>query len=379
MKLELSDLLEAGKADAPPPRYSVEDAVAAGRKLQNRRRATWTVAGAAAAVVAVAAGVAVPQLVAGRRPVTTPVAPAASPTTKKAIPPFEYPDAPFTGNIVGFKSGDFTVSGTVQVTPGYQVAVIVAPGHGTPTVDGAGKTHQSPNDVGTVTVFRPGAFDPKDFKSGRPVKINGHAGWYQSSVTTSQYGRPSPAVAWPYAANAWTVISTSDRGGLTQQQLTDLAAKLTSGPPQPARVGFKLSYVPKGFQLAAAGPSSTLMSPMTGESYGRLFKGNYPYKHMTGTIDEPNLTNSQLPMMAFTVYPKWYGKYSPPAGQPKNAPYCASQSLCYRSTDDGEYEFELNGGGAVPDAELIKMLNHLTFATDPADPSTWYDATKAVG
>jgi hypothetical protein len=45
--------------------------------------------------------------------------------------------------------------------------------------------------------------------------------------------------------------------------------------------------------------------------------------------------------------------------------------VCYRATDDGQWEIELNGALAVPDSELIHLLNTITFA-DPANPSTWY-------
>jgi hypothetical protein len=66
-----------------------------------------------------------------------------------------------------------------------------------------------------------------------------------------------------------------------------------------------------------------------------------------------------------------------PAGKPKNSSFCASESLCYRSTDDGRWQLEINAGLAAPDSELIKMLDSITFA-DPANPSSWYPITAVL-
>jgi hypothetical protein len=388
VKLELSDMLTDAKSNPPPPRYSVEDAVAAGRKRQRRLRAAWTGAGSAAAVVAVAAAIAVPQIVANKRP-TGPglAAPAASGTKKQQPAAFAYPADKFSGNIVGFTSGELKVSPTVHVTPGYQVAVIVGPGHGTPVQDPAGKIHQTANDVGQVVVYRKGAFDPSKIESGERATVNGNPGFYQKPEVLQPADNKLPAgsqqsratLTWQYADNAWAVVSANANANITKQQLVVLAGKVTSGTPEPAKVGFRLSYVPAGFQLAAAGASDgMLMAPLDGESYVLLLKGTFPYRGLTAPAQDPYVLNDkQVPMMQLAVYPTWYGKYSPPAGKSKTAPFCASQSLCYRITGDGKYEIELNGGGAVPDAELIKMLDSVNLA-DPTDTGTWFKATDAV-
>jgi len=382
VKFELSDMLEAGKENPPPLRYSVEDAVTAGRKRQ-RKRAVWTGAGSAAVVVAVAAAIAVPQIVTDKRPAAP--GPAAAAATSKAPKPFAYPADNFTGTIAGFKSGDLTISDTVHVTPGYQVAVVVAPGRGTDTIDAQGKTHHSVNDVGTVVVYRKGVYNPKQIKKAKQVTVAGRAAYFQKSLPGQQPDRlkgklpphtfdTQAILAWQYGDDAWAVVTTDARADVSQSELAAIASKVTSGSPQAVKVDFKLSYVPGGYELAAAGATGNeLLSPLTGQSYVRLLKGDFPYRGLTAPLQDPYVVkDQQLPVLQLSVYPRWYGKY-----KVGTTPSCVSQSLCYRTTDDGKYELELSGGGFLPDAELIKMLKSVTFA-DPADKGSWFKATDAV-
>jgi len=384
VKRELSDMLVQAKSDPPPLRYSVEDAVAAGRKRQRRLRAAWTGAGSAAAAVAVIAAIAVPQIVTDTRPARpVPVAPAASQTPTQEPARFAYPADKFSGNIAGFTAGDLTVSDSVHVTPGYQVAVIVAPGRGAPVEDTTGAIHQMPNDVGRLVVYRQGVFDPARAVSGERVSINGNPGYYrQPMVTKPAIKVPAQidgSLTWEYADDAWAVIAVHATAKVTKQQLTALAGKVTLGTPQPVKVGFKLSYVPDGFHLAAAGTSdSALTSPLAGQSYALLLKGDFPYQALTAPAEEPYVLNrKQLPLMQITVYPRWYGKYGSGASRGPALTLCVSKSLCYRFTDDGKYEIEISGGGIVPDAELVKVLSSATLA-DPTDVGTWFAATEAV-
>ena len=382
MKLELSDMLKAGKENAPPPRYSVEDAVAAGRKRQRRQRTVFAGAGSTAAVVAVAAAIAVPQIVSGHK--SSPSLPAAASSAATQKKAFAYPAGDFTGNIAGFTSGDLKITDTVHVTPGYQVAIVVAPGSGTDTVDADNKLHHSPNDIGQVVVYRKGVYNPKKIQSAAKTSVDGHPAYFQKSLPgESPKGvkgnfpkhafDTAASLAWQYGDNAWAVVTTAGRAEISQQQLAAIAAKVSAGAAEPAKVGFKLSYVPSGYELAAAGPSdSMLLSPMTGESYIRLLKGNFPYKGLTEPAQDPFVVNDkQLPVVQLGLYPSWYSKHSAKTAS------CPDQGLCYRSTDDGKYVLELSGGGFLSDAEMIKMLNSVTFA-DPTDPGTWFKATDAV-
>lgn len=83
MRSDLSELLRDAKATMPPAPYDVEDAVAAGRRLQGRRRAALAGAAVATAVMTVAVAVAVTQLDARPRAHVVPLdkAPSVAPCT----------------------------------------------------------------------------------------------------------------------------------------------------------------------------------------------------------------------------------------------------------------------------------------------------------
>lgn len=383
MKHELSDMLAASKENPPPPRYTVEDALAAGRKRQSRRRVLLTGAGSAAAVVAVAAAIAVPQIVTRNstdNKTTTNAAPAASAPKKQT--PFAYPADDFTGNIAPFKSGDLTVSGTVQVTSSYQVATIVAPGTGAKFEDAHGKIHTWVNNAGNVVVYRKGVYNPALVaKTGTKVKVNsGPLGYYIAPKKQAPIKPGFPAgysdatVAWQYAGDSWAVVTTNQAAKASETDMINLAQKVTSDTATAMKVDFKLSYVPKGFTLEGAGPADYgLTAPMQGQSFLRVVKGTTDYTGLTGPIlDAPVVGDKQLPTLTLDVYPAWYSKYTS-----KNGMCVSGESLCYKSTADGKFAVELMGGGYLSNSELLKILKGVTFA-DPTDTGTWFTATTAV-
>jgi hypothetical protein len=83
--------------------------------------------------------------------------------------------------------------------------------------------------------------------------------------------------------------------------------------------------------------------------------------------------DKQLPTLSLSVYPIWYSKH--PGS--KSGSCVSGESLCYKTTADGKYAVELNGGGFLSDSELLKVVQGVTFA-DPADPGSWFKATAAV-
>ncbi|GAA2492393.1 hypothetical protein [Winogradskya humida] len=379
MKHELSDMLQDAKSDAPAPRYTVEDALAAGHKRQRQRRALWAVSGSAAVVLAVAGAAAVPQLL----PSHEKAAPAAAlPQAAAGKPsPFAYPASDFTGNIESYKAGTLTVSDTVLVTPGYQVANVIGEGEGSKTIDLKGKSHSSPNWVGSLVTYAKGVFDPKVAEKGTAQKVGSHSGYFTAGQKEGTDPKKGAAVyskttlSWEYADDSWAVISVFGGEKLTAADLAKLGAGLNAGPAEPTKVNFKLGYVPAGYTLSAAGRTDDgLTAPVPGKSYLRLLKGDFPYKNLTDTVIDPYVVgDQQLPVLSFTVYPAWNQKYEAPG----KTPYCPTDSICYRYTDDGKYFIEAGGGGFVSDDELRKILSNVTFA-NVEDSATWFDATSAV-
>jgi hypothetical protein len=372
-------MLQEAKSDAPPPRYSVQDALTAGRKRQQRRRALWASTGSAAVVLAVAGAVAVPQLLPEGTDRSTSVNAGAAPSKAEtpARAPFAYPSSAFSGTFAEYTVGDLTVDGTVLVTPGYQVASITAPGKGQAHEDKNGGLYYGPNVIGHVVTYAKGVFDPtkaqKDPKAG--------IGWFHAGEKQKAFkpGVPAPyadsTYTWKYADDAWAQVIVSGRLKYPATKLASIAEGLTGAAEKPVKVGIKLGHVPAGFVLGSAGTTSDYLEPtFAGASFLRLIKGDFPYKNLTGTVGDPFIVrDTQLPILSLQVYPASEQKYSPPG----NAPYCPEEGICYRYTADKKFFVELSGGGFIGNTEMIKMLDSVEFA-DLTDESTWFPATEAV-
>jgi len=363
MKYELPDLLEAAKADAPAPRYGVEDAVTAGRRLRNRRRTAWTGVVAAAAVVAVAAAIALPRLMFGE---------------DRAAPPAVTPAIPgpgLTATIKGYDAGRFTVTEAVQVSPGYQIAQIYDPRKKRDVIVGGVARDRSTTltyapgwivpPVGTVTAYRRGAFDPAAFTAGAEVPINGVPG-----------RAVADAVAFPYADDTWAVVRTSE-SALTKEELITVAAGLRFTAPRTLKVSFRLPEVPAGYALDSGGTASHADGSfsMPKGSYLRLLKGEVSYTGLPDVLDDPQTAGADVQVIEVMVYPRRYAAENPSAGPS----FCvAEESRCYRDTADGKVQIEARGGRGTSTAELLDVVNGAVPA-DPDDPATWYPLTEAVG
>ncbi|WP_306210851.1 hypothetical protein [Actinoplanes sp. RD1] len=369
MKPELSDMLRDAKSDAPSPRYSVDDFVAAGRKRQRKTRAMWAGTGTAAAVLAVAGAVAVPQLLPGGEADDAPATQVAAPAAEKK--PFTYPAGDFTANIKPYRVGDLNVSAATQVTSAYEIASITGPGRGQVFEDEDGTQRDIGNQVAALVVYRPGTFDPSAVKKGKQVGEAFYAAGVAGDPKKGKAGEDG-FYSWEYADDSWAVIKFQGGQKLAASDLAEVAEGLTAAEEKPVQIGFKLGYVPAGFALNAAGTTWDGMAiPLEGGSYASLLKGDFPYSGLTDTVHEPYLVgDKQLPVLTLQVVPNWYNKH-PAAG---DEPYCASAGLCYVQAPGGKVTLELNGGGFLPDAELKKVLGKVTFASGKA----WFDATAAI-
>ena len=334
MQRKLSDLLEAAKADAPAPRYGVEDAVRAGRRLR-RRRTAWTGAAAAAAVVMIAAVIAVPRLL---------------PKTD-----LDHTAGDLTATIQNHQTGELTVTPAVLVSPGYQIAQIIGPS-GT-------EKKANPGVRGTVTVFRPGAFDPAGVATGEAVQIGGVTGRFAWD-----------AVTWEYAPDSWAVARTWSPP-LSPDQLIDVAAGLEFAPARTPKVGFRLASVPAGFTLDSGGSATVAdgRGSLPDGSYLRLLKGDVSYRNLTDVLADPRPAQA----IEVRVYPRQYGPDVLSAVEPVRSGECVGDR-CYRDSADGKVQIEATGGPGTSAADLLALVQGATFAV-PEEPGTWYPLTSAVG
>jgi hypothetical protein len=374
MQRELSDLLEAARSEGPPAGITVDDAVAAGRRLQGRRRAAWAGAATfvAVAAIAVAAVAAVPR---GSTP--RPVAPPAASPVRPAQ--FSYPTDPWAVSLKGFRLGKLIVSTPIQITPGYQVAYVAKAGS-------TGGDTQSLSDA-VITVYKLGVFDPRLFRSGEATQVNGRPGIYLVPGISNDPGQhlpPTPAIAWQYADNGWAVLSLATPRALTKEQMIAVAAKLTAGRPAVARVATKLSYLPPGYRALQAGLAADPLGPDPSKSFLRLVNGPESYTRLAEPISAYTYIDRPQQQILIAVFPYDFGNYHTPSGTSvTSGTFCPEEHLCYRNIQNGKYQIEVNGINGVqadigpPRSELEKLINGITVANID-DRSTYFPVTSAV-
>jgi len=375
---ELSEMLTEAKADAPPARYTIDDAVNAGRRLQNRRRAAWSGAAVAAAVVAVATVVGVPRLLTG--PPAAPPAPAAA--SQGATTPVRYPAKPWEYAFKGYQVGEFKVSDPFLVTPDFQQASVRIGDDVDEYLSGPGGDVRltEPAENLLLTVYRPGRYDPKQFAGGEQVSVGGKPGLFKEHVfidgDTSMIDKHR-GIAWQYSNDAWAVLNTfksDDAGKAGRDELVKVAAGLSGVPAYPAEVAIKVGEIPDGYQLAQGGRAPGYPNGSANEAYrtSLLFVKDKPKtsaKLTDAVPDDENVGREIRINVASTAYSQ---KNRPPAGA-EEAPYCnpGNDSLCYLMAPGGKYQVEIIGSGDTSPDELTAILASIRFA-DIDKPSTWF-------
>ncbi|MEU4676267.1 hypothetical protein [Micromonospora sp. NPDC023737] len=388
--MHVHELVETAASDAPPPRYTVDDIVAAGRTVQRRRRTGWTVASAALAVTGVLAAISIgPPGTASRPPAgelpaaDTSLAATASPLTPAAD--WEFPKDPFSYVFQRFDVGKLHVQDPVVVSRAYQIAAL--------HIDGL-VTHDRAVDSATIpqpdegegslyaylTVYRPGAFDPQKF-SGSRVTIEGHQAIEREGPSYGQNLRR--ALAWEYTDDAWAVAETfADPSDVGFADLRGLVGGLRPSVPTPARVPFNVGYVPAGYHAAAVGEHAFaslngIASAGDGNYGGAVFAA--PALPTTGLTEPYGGPEGEDPPGSFQilVLPNARSNQSLRDGeQPPPEPRCGN-GACTGWTSDGRTTIQVASDGRLPDAEMIRILKGIDLA-DVTDEGTWPPAATAL-
>ncbi|WP_433373142.1 hypothetical protein ACQPZX_01265 [Actinoplanes sp. CA-142083] len=355
--MRLSDLLDDVRADAPPPRYDVEDAVRAGKRLRLRRRAGWATAAGAAAIVAIG----VPQIVTRAdsppRPITPAVTtPAPAPTAGKAGVEFEF---------AGYDAGPFRVADPTGWTFAGDTAVIRKTG--------------SDQQAGLLQVFRPGVY---------PFSRSG-AGYHLTDTARVDGGRAyfverngDRWLAWEYGGGAVAVVKPQNVRGLSDAELRQVAEAFTPGTPTPVRVAFKAGYVAGDYTLAevAAHPDSGIRTAANFvPAVQVMVRLHQPDRGLPpGTQGQASkvlsirvTTPSERTAMDMPTKTRCVDGHRA-AGSKQ-----AMGGSCGRPLSGGKYVLEVVGGPAISQSELLKVLNAVEVA-DPAKPSTWLPVSSAI-
>ncbi|WP_433113757.1 hypothetical protein [Micromonospora sp. CA-246542] len=370
---DIRRLLELAKSDPPPTRMTVDNVVTAGRQRARRRfviRSTG-VAGGVAAVVSAALIVtsSAPQPDSAAT-VGGPAAVAEASSTASARSP------EFTATVSGYKFGDFEVTAPQQVTLGYQRSVIRRS-----NID-VGDGQRITVDAGALTVYQPGVFQPDRYRAGTTVRIGGRDGYETTLAATIHVGGPDieshtnpkamtvhlPALAWQYTDGAWATLESSDNEdrGVPAEILRQLAERFTTSGPAPVTLPFRLTYLPNGWQLAAAGRGRALLEgEVVAESW--YAKKDVAFDSLTEPID---LETGKVPAIWVTVEPNGTeGPYRHPLDPP-----CGRQS-CDIKIDSKYYAQVFDPSGTLSAAEIRRIADGVQFAA-LANPGTWYPAAR---
>ncbi|GAA2349392.1 hypothetical protein [Dactylosporangium salmoneum] len=394
MDQDLHTLLSSVRDDAPPPRLTVDDITAAGRHLARRRRVALlsSIGGGAAASIAALATTVV--LVTGP---TAPLTPAVDPHVLGSQAAIAVPTAfadtqPFVTNYRGYTAGDYLVSDPDLVTQAYQQSSIDIglsvggapnPSVATPATSASPAVpSRAPGLLrgGTLVVYRPGAFEPRDFeKGGEKVRVGSAVGVLRyaggptaptvspNELLKAQKASPTvPTLAWQYTDSAWAAIYWSSWETVPDRDtLLAIAEGLTPAATRPFPVGFVPGPLPRGYQLLSVS-YGTGMSPINRVVSAARLTPKQPSLPLYAPYDFDNIPVLTLSMGRADPDPKRLDRLD-----------CLDSSTCTRVVGDGSTYVQANLSGIKPTSNV--QISQITLAMKPEDPdnlSAWPSALK---
>ncbi|WP_305785539.1 hypothetical protein [Symbioplanes lichenis] len=390
MSYRIEDVLEAVQHGAPAPRTSTDDIIAGAHRIRRRRR-TAAVAGAGGAAAVVVA------LVTGltgtlRSAPPAPPVPAASPSPVVARPVFTQPDG-FASTLASFRAGKYRVGPVNQVTSGYQVLPVYRDGYVIGVDD-----KEYPLADATITVYRPGVFDPATFGAkgefntayGPAAKVD--VGGTTALVRELTYLLPEQqamkkwlstrkdgdtssardlpqvkytrtAVAWEYADDAWaTFLPGQGRDPFTRKDTLAIVAGVRPAAERPLRMPYTFGWLPGGWQAVSVTQNAEDMSDVVSEVV--LHDGPPSRAEQAGPVDDGVLSGGVV--RVWTGTPKDGYK----AGKGRRVVCDEPIRNCVLVLDAGHFaEFQSSGKGLTV-ADITKILMSLRPAT-MRDQESW--------
>jgi hypothetical protein len=344
---DLRVVLATRENRAPDPHL----VLAAARQIAVVRRRRQAAGTAVAAAVAVGLLLALPGLV--RRSAATA---GAESTASATAHPTAHPtvsDGPATATTVATGSRPpfaFTVSRgpadgvevwPMAVNPGIQLAKVRVPGE--------------PRVQATLYVYQPGSSERAGWDIGRdpvPVPVNGARAWYSTDRTASS------AIRWAYTPGGWAVITQTSAPALPEETMIRLAQGVRFTTPYPARLPYRLSYLPAGLKPFHAVQQTDSTAPV--RSSVQLSGGGL-WMDITVIDGSAQRRPGWQPNTTF-------------AGRPTQCTDPVDGQRCV--VDLGAFTVDL--GMQPPDrTELAKLVAGMTFA-DWRAPTSWYEISVAL-
>jgi hypothetical protein len=376
---EMHELLQVAREDAPPPRFGVEDIVAAGRRRQRWALAQRIGGAGTITVAAVTAGVLVAGNLAlsGGNSASRIERPAADRATSSPAP-FMLAAPPFSFTFDGYRLGAYRVMAPDEVNPDYQATYVLRDGK-----DAKGKP--AADYVARLVVYRPGAFSAKRLETDTGLTMNGRDAyqgvrerqsirrWNRDySVTGPQGGEGTSTVsydlfAWQYAPDAWAVLTEEAHAKPDLLPVADLRAlaerfALRAGEPVRARLPFRAGYLPAGYELQGVrGQSMTAAgSGMFTAVFGVPDPSAEP---LTEEVDVERARNTPTLVIGLL----WVDR--PPPDAKKRTSRCnEGRFWCMRTLPGNEFFVTVEDPTKkLSDAELLKVADALEFANIKKD------------
>ncbi|RIV38634.1 hypothetical protein [Micromonospora radicis] len=393
--MQLHEIVSAATADEPPLAHTADDIIAAGRRAERRRRAGFASAGAAGLVVVAVAGTFALTSVTSSPPAKTelPAANAAGTTAAAGQDGNTgWPDAtPFNFTFSGFTAGKFRVEDPIVASTAYQIAPVrqldrtttelpenvrknLRPGKSGETTSGAHFAY--------LTLYRPGAFDPSGVTDGTPLTVAG-----RQAIASAATNPPNRQLAWEYADNAWAVVTAFAYGpDLSVEDLSALVTALKPSPAAPAKLPFRVGYLPAGYTPVEVGTNAIpglngIAAP--GDNYGGATFASPP-PAVTG-LSQPfgGAAGADIPS-SFSIFVTPAAKSNQQAtagetqaGETKCYPQQPSRPFCNVWTADGTVHVQVVSTGQFPTAELTRIAQSVELA-DVEDEATWIPAAEAL-
>jgi hypothetical protein len=223
-----------------------------------------------------------------------------------------------------------------------------------------------------VGVFAPGQFDAREIPAERtPITVQGRQGFY---ATVYEFDGSRPRVAWQYANNSWALVACRDSSGESADASLRLANSLTFGPgrvPAP----FAVTYLPAGVVVDGLEPlidaggdtfkAHAEQRPRVALGSARLEIQYLRRTSPTATVT-PLIGPSQAGPRSLTIN----GRVATLTTDPDGAALVI--------TGDG-FQAQVSARRLADAAdEVVRIAEGLTFAPDPAEASTWFDAAEAL-
>jgi hypothetical protein len=288
MSYEIEDVLRSVQGGAPAPHTTTDDIIGRAKRKRARRTAGAAAVGVAACLGIVLVAVNVPGGNSGNGGnvanggIQAAGHPAASAPT--GPPPAETPlpvkQVDFSSTLGNYRVGPYQVGSAGQVTAGYQQMPVYKDGE-TWTDDGLHTDY--PYAGATLTVYRPGVYDPGSFTFGEDYTLKvgdqyavkvGDRPAIAIDMINSVPGDESTkfvrtALAWQYEDGAWaTLIPNYFHAALPRADAVQIAAGLvTSAKKHELKVPYKLGYLPKGWQAVGVSQTPAATSSMLSSVY----------------------------------------------------------------------------------------------------------------